>query len=310
MRHGSPRTARALTLVASLAALGMVAACTTPARTTPARTPSATPSATASPTSTPTPIPTPTATPSPTPSPEIVAARATDALPAPATSGAASAPAPAEAAPSAPPSPPPPAAVVLRNEFDASGMPLNTAGQPPRRPIANAASAGFPAPPPKAITAPPNAGGLARIVSAKFHLDHYIDVLGIVDGQMEAPDHDGSYAVGWYSTLGTPGGPGNAVLSAHETWNKMQGPFYFMHEAQPGDTLALVMADGRRLTYEVLRSGRYTVDSIPMAELICPPNRPAHEQWLTLITCGGQIVYHGAFGDYVDRDVVILRRDS
>ena len=314
MRHHSiriARIARAAALTGGVVALGVgLAACVAPGRTarTRAPQPTSTVEATATPTPTPTPARTPSATPSPTPSPEIVAARAVEARSAPGGAPGNSSGNPASTTQAAPASPP--ASVVLRDEVDASGMPLNTAGQPARRLTANAASAGFAAPPPRATTAPPNAGGLSRIVSAKFHLDHYIDVLGIVNGQMEAPDHDGSYAVGWYSTLGPPGGPGNAVLSAHETWSKLQGPFYHMYTAQPGDQLALVMADGRRMTYEVIRSGRYHVDTIPMAELIWPPNRPAHEQWLTLITCGGEIVYHGAYGDYVSRDVVILRRIS
>ena len=48
-----------------------------------------------------------------------------------------------------------------------------------------------------------------------------------------------------------------------------------------------------------------------MGDVIWPSTRPADEQWITLITCGGQIVYHAdGFGDYVDRDVVVLKRVS
>ncbi|MEI7926707.1 MAG: class F sortase, partial [Chloroflexota bacterium] len=173
---------------------------------------------------------------------------------------------------------------------------------------ANAASAGFAPPPPKVTVSPPNSGGIARIVSAKFGLDHYIDVLSVVNNEMEAPDNDGSYAVGWYSSFDAPGAPGNAVFSAHETWNHYQGPFYFMNSAQEGDELSLIMTDGRRLTYQVMSAARYTVDTIPMADIIWPGNRPAGDEWITLITCGGAIVYHGQFGDYVDRDVVVMRR--
>lgn len=154
-----------------------------------------------------------------------------------------------------------------------------------------------------------NDAGITRIVSKKFGLDHYIDVLGVANGYMEAPDHDGSYAVGWYSTFGRPGVPGNAVFSAHETWNHYQGPFYFMHTAQLGDEISLDMADGRRFTYQAISTARYTVDDIPMGELLWPGQRPSSEEWITLITCGGAIVYGAdGFGDYIDRDVVVLKR--
>ena len=180
-----------------------------------------------------------------------------------------------------------------------------------RRPSANAASAGFAPPPSKGTVSPPNDGGIARIVSSRFGLDHYIDVLGIVNNSMESPDHDGSYAVGWYSTFGAPGVPGNAVFSAHETWNHYQGPFYYMYLARPGDRLSLDLTDGKRYTYEVIRATRYTVDNIPMVEVLYPSDRPASEQWITLITCGGEIVYGpDGFGDYIDRDVVVMRRVS
>ena len=150
-----------------------------------------------------------------------------------------------------------------------------------------------------------------RVVSVRFGLDHYVDVLGVVDNQMEAPDHDGSYAVGWYPDFSAPGRGGNAIFSAHETWDHKQGPFYFMHTAEAGDELFLDMANGRRYAYRVISSARYTVDTIPMLEVLYPRGRPPGEEWITLITCGGRIVYGAnGFGDYVDRDIVVLKRVS
>lgn len=180
-----------------------------------------------------------------------------------------------------------------------------------RRPAANAASAGFAPPPFKATASAPNVTGITRIVSTKFGLDHYVDVLGIVNNEMEAPDHDGSYAVGWYSPFSRPGQPGNAIFSAHETWNHYQGPFYWMYTAAIGDRLSLDMANGQRYTYQVISMARYTVDTIPMAEILYPSNRPQSEEWITLITCGGSIVYgSNGYGDYNDRDIVVMKRVS
>ena len=192
-----------------------------------------------------------------------------------------------------------------------AAVPTPVGSQSVRRPAANSASAGFAPPPFKATASPPNAAGITRIVSTKFGLDHYVDVLGVVNNEMEAPDHDGSYAVGWYSTFARPGEPGNAMFSAHETWNHYQGPFYWMYTAEIGDRLSLDMANGQRYTYQVISTARYTVDTIPMGDILYPANRPQSEEWITLITCGGSIVYGAnGFGDYNDRDIVVMKRVS
>jgi hypothetical protein len=53
---------------------------------------------------------------------------------------------------------------------------------------------------------------------------------------------------------------------------------------------------------------RYDLNSLPMGEIINPKNRPFGESWITLITCGGRIVYDASgFGEYLDRDVVVAR---
>lgn len=167
-----------------------------------------------------------------------------------------------------------------RDGHGRTGAP-SVGGAAARRPTANAASAGFAPPPRKATASPPNSGGIARIVSSQLGLDNYIDVLSVVDNQMEAPDNDGSYAVGWYAAFDRPGVPGNAIFSAHETWNHFQGPFYFMHAADVGNELYLDMANGQRYTYRVISASRYTVDTIPMGDVIWPSTRPADEQWIT-----------------------------
>ena len=167
----------------------------------------------------------------------------------------------------------------------------------------------FPPPPPRAAPVVDNAG-VARIRAPGLGLDHYIEVDGIINGEMESP-RDGSYAVGFYTDFDRPGAPGNAVFSAHETWNHLQGPFYQMAFAKAGDEVTVVMADGRQFRYRVISNTRYEVDSMPMAEILWPSQRPAHEEWITLLTCGGRIVYGGSgFGEYLDRDVVVAKRVS
>ncbi len=99
------------------------------------------------------------------------------------------------------------------------------------------------------------------------------------------------------------------MFSAHETWNRSRGPFYSLHLAVPGDEIVVTMDNGTEYRYEVMTNVRYDAYSIPMGEVIWPSKRPAGEEWITLITCGGRIVYNNTgYGDYLDRDVVQARR--
>ena len=149
------------------------------------------------------------------------------------------------------------------------------------------------------------------MVSPALGLDHYIEPIGITNEQMQSPDADGNYAVGWYTSddvyqFGSPGQPGNSVFSSHETWQHLQGPFYDVHQARLGDEIYLDMVSGERRRYQVFRVMRYPAATLPMAETLWPRERPKDEEWLTLYTCGGRIVYDGTgYGDYLDRDVII-----
>jgi hypothetical protein len=168
----------------------------------------------------------------------------------------------------------------------------------------------FPPPPPNPKAEPKDVLGLSRVVAPKLGVDHYIQQVGISNNEMEAPE-DGVYAIGWYPQFGKPGHGGNIMITAHETWNHLQGPFYGLHKAKLGDVIEMHMADGTKLVYHVISNKRYKVDSIPMGEIIWPTIRPQNEEWLTLFTCGGEIVYGAnGFGDYLDRDVVVARRMS
>ena len=178
--------------------------------------------------------------------------------------------------------------------------------------LANIASQGFPPPPPMEAAYVPNEAGVARIVAPTLGIDHYLATVGIVENQMETPE-DGSYAVGWYAStggweFGVPGEIGNSIFTAHETWAHMQGPFYQLHQARQGDEIYLDMADGERRHYQVMSVTRYDAATMPMGEILWPSDRPAYEEWLTLYTCGGEIVYGAnGYGDYAQRDVLVAR---
>lgn len=166
---------------------------------------------------------------------------------------------------------------------------------------------GFP-PPPPAIRI--STGPVRRFSILRLEMDHAIEVLKMSPaGELPTPA-DASYRVGWYVDFGQPGEGGNAVFTAHETWNHFQAPFFNLHRAETGDEVIIDMADGRRLTYAVLSNVRYDVRTIPMNDIVRPANQGAEA--ITLITCGGRIVYDEktGYGEYLDRDVVVARRVS
>ena len=204
--------------------------------------------------------------------------------------------------PSPTPTPPPP------YPWPAERIPL---GQPLG--LVNATSIGFPEPPPTERVPPGNAAGVVRIVSEALGMDHYVETLGIENGRMLSPDEDGNHSVGWYAsddrwTFGTPGEAGNSIFSAHETWNHLQGPFYEVHRARPGDEITLVMEDGEQRHYQVASITRYPVGEMPMKDVLWPSDRPEHEEWITLYTCGGEIIYDASgYGDYLARDVLVAK---
>ena len=73
--------------------------------------------------------------------------------------------------------------------------------------------------------------------------------------------------------------------------------------------IEVVMTDGTTYRYSVIRRTRYPLATIPMGEILWPTDRPAGEQWITLMTCGGTIVYNSSgFGEYLDRDVIVAQR--
>ncbi len=102
---------------------------------------------------------------------------------------------------------------------------------------------------------------------------------------------------------------GNAIFSAHETWNHWQAPFYGLYRTKAGDEVALDMTSGARYPYRVISHQRYDVETMPMADILWPTNRAKGAQWITLITCGGRLVYdESGFGEYLDRDVGVAER--
>ncbi len=166
--------------------------------------------------------------------------------------------------------------------------------------------------PSRPVLAAPVAGdSVARLLIPGVSVNHAVERVGVgADGTMEAPD-DGVRSVGWYAEWATPGAGGNAIFSAHETWNLQRAPFYSLRLLETGDALTVRMRSGAEYEYEVISNRRYAADSMPLGQIIWPSSRPDSEEWATFITCGGRFVrLPGGYWDYLDRDVIVARRVS
>ena len=162
------------------------------------------------------------------------------------------------------------------------------------------------APPTPTPTPTPFDGNVARLKIPRFGVDAPIELLGVDEtNTMETPK-DTNTAVGWYHIWDRPGWGGNAIFSAHVYYHNLPAPFVNLAQSQPGDLVVVQMEDGTEYVYEVFSNERYHRDTIPMGDIIWPPQRPEGEEWITLITCGGELDETG--WEYLYRDVVVARR--
>ncbi len=164
-------------------------------------------------------------------------------------------------------------------------------------------------PSPTATPTPFN-GQVVRMKIPRFDVDSKIEEIGLLPtNQLDIPKDP--YKTGWYNIYDKPGFGGNAVFSAHvDYYPNIRGPFNKLFQSEIGDDVVVVMENGLEYKYRVIRKERYDVSTIPMGELIWPTNRPAGNEWVTLITCGGRFLptQPSGAGEYLDRDVVVAER--
>lgn len=112
-----------------------------------------------------------------------------------------------------------------------------------------------------------------------------IDEVGVAeDGQMEIPPL--AERGGWYRYGAAPGDPeGTAVIAAHvdSVASAGVGPFARLGEAQVGDEVQVVRADGAVLTYAVTGVERVAKPAVEWPDVFVRGG-PAR---LVLVTCGG-----------------------
>jgi sortase (surface protein transpeptidase) len=163
-------------------------------------------------------------------------------------------------------------------------------------------------------TPTPFDGNVARMLIPQLGVDYPIEDIGITNNQMDTPKN-ATGAIGWYHTFPKPGFGKNSVYSAHVNYNGRNGPFANLAKATEDTQIVIQMADGPTYTYQVFSNIRYDVRDIPMGQLIDRPEKPANEEWITLITCScapGRVLDPDGdgYGECLDRDVITARRIS
>ena len=144
-----------------------------------------------------------------------------------------------------------------------------------------------------------------------------IQAIGTITNKEGKPQLDtppDPLAVGWYWAYGAPGRSKNIIFSAHYSYYpNILGPFFRLIEVVSGEKITLSLGNGNDYTYTVISNTRYEKDEIDMAIVLWPPMQPENEEWITLITCGGELTrYSGGNtgpGYYSHRDILIASRE-
>lgn len=163
-----------------------------------------------------------------------------------------------------------------------------------------------PRPTPTATPTPFN-GNVARLKIPRFNVDAPIEELAINSrNELDTPK-DTNRTVGWYYIYDKPGFGGNALFSAHVYYHSIPAPFVSLAKSAAGDKVIVLMENGTEYTYTVISNKRYNRESMDMGAIIWPKEKADYDEWVTLITCGGELDSTGQ--EYVSRDVIVAKRD-
>ena len=152
---------------------------------------------------------------------------------------------------------------------------------------------------------------VSQVRIPRFGVESAVEAIGLLpNNELDVPKNP--HNTGWYHIYDQPGQGGNAVFSAHVSYYPdIRGPFYNLSQLSGGDEIIVRLGSGTELKYRVISNQRYSVNSMPMGRIIDAPERPAGEEWITLITCGGRsrsLSGNGGPVEYLDRDVVVAVR--
>lgn len=141
----------------------------------------------------------------------------------------------------------------------------------------------------------------------------YIDDIGVStvikrlgakkDGSMASPSN--IYEAGWYDGSSKPGQPGAAFLAGHVHGVTKPAVFYNLKKLSSGSRIKVEMGDGRLITYRVVKTKQYPVNSVDMAEALSPAE--PGKKGLNLMTCAGNVNLQTA--EYDSRLVIFAIED-
>lgn len=137
----------------------------------------------------------------------------------------------------------------------------------------------------------------ARLRIPSIGVDAVVEAVGVTaDYAMAAPQNTSE--TGWYAQGTVPGQPGDAVIDGHlDTQAGAPAVFARLSQLKAGDSVIVVLADGRQASFNVSRLASVPYMSRPpgLFEIQGSPR-------LTLITCAG--AWDAQKGVYADRLVV------
>jgi sortase (surface protein transpeptidase) len=139
---------------------------------------------------------------------------------------------------------------------------------------------------------------ISRLVVPIIGVDAPVEVKGLdARNAMQTPDEP--FDVAWYDFSALPGSVGNAVFAGHVD-HRDTGPaiFWDLGTLTTGDVIAVYLADGRRIEYQVTAVATFDTYDAPVHDIIGPTTTPA----ITLITCAG--TYDAGVQQYDQRLVV------
>jgi hypothetical protein len=170
-----------------------------------------------------------------------------------------------------------------------------TSSAPPSSP--GTASPSRPAGTPQAAKAAQAAP--VRLVAPDVGVDAAVDPVGVDDVGLMALPKD-ARRVGWYRFGVAPGSTvGSAVLAGHrDSRTQGRGILWDLGRAEPGQSLEVTLADGRRLRFEVVAVDRTAKAALALDALFARDGSPL----LRVVTCGGD--YLRDEGGYQDNIVV------
>ena len=114
-------------------------------------------------------------------------------------------------------------------------------------------------------------------------------------GRLSPPKYG---VAGWYADGPEPGEPGPAVIAGHLDSETGPDVFFKLGQAQRGQRVRVVLADGTRLAFRIAKVEQFSRRNFPTKRVYGATKDPV----LRLITCGGD--YDHAAGHYKDNLVV------